>query len=105
MYKSFSILTFLANSAMLALEAAMHMPFAYIPVQQEPGHLWKFLEEDEKIFTRMLTETAICGMIAMECHCSTAVGMRMQRRRLPPGLLLCLTLPGFAWSGGEYYPL
>ena len=29
----------------------------------------------------------------------------MQRRRLPLGLLLRLTLPGIAWSGGEYYPL
>src|SRR5579863_2620984 len=31
--------------------------------------------------------------------------MRMQRRRLPLGLLLRPTLPGLAWSGGEYYPL
>ncbi len=29
----------------------------------------------------------------------------MQRRRLPLGLLLRQTLPGIAWSGGEYYPL
>lgn len=29
----------------------------------------------------------------------------MQRRRLPLGLLLRLTLPGITWSGGEYYPL
>src|SRR5437588_7302106 len=35
----------------------------------------------------------------------TAVGMRMQRRRLPLGLLLRQTLPVLCGQVGEYYPL
>src|SRR5947209_1764844 len=41
-------------------------------------NLWKIVEKDEKIFTRMLTQAAICGMIAVDdivrllwgCGCS-----------------------------------
>jgi hypothetical protein len=51
---------------MLAIEAAMHMSFAYITGNKNLINLWKIFEKDEKIFTRMLTWAAICGMIAVE---------------------------------------
>ena len=65
MYKSFLILTDIVKGAMLAIEAAMLLPFVDTAVRKQlDPNLWKVVEKDEKIFTRILTRGEIYGMIS-----------------------------------------
>jgi hypothetical protein len=59
----------------------------------------------EDYFINLLTHKKICGIITTaETNCMIAVGMRMQRRRLPLGLLLA-DLSRISWSGGRILSL
>jgi hypothetical protein len=67
------------------------MPFVLSIIQSAQagdvkGSKYLFLEEYEDFFTYLLTEKKSCGMI-VEAWIRPAVGMQMQRRRLPLGLL------------------
>jgi hypothetical protein len=62
----------------------LFLAFSTASVEGEDSDL--FRDKNEFFFTYLLTEKVSCGMIG-RAWIIPAVGMRMQRRRLPLGLL------------------
>jgi hypothetical protein len=65
---------------------------------EKKGKSHHFSDDHEDFFTNLLTESRSCGMIG-RAWIRPAVGMRMQRRRLPLGLLFS---PRLSTGVGDY---
>jgi hypothetical protein len=86
------------NRFLARLEGTKHICslIIFLGMGAGAGHL--STGEHEYFFTNMLTGKVSCGMIG-EAWMIPAVGMRMQRRRLPPRLTFSLASLDFTLLG------